>query len=198
MTPGIPNIAADRLEYGGSGNIGNSGRHISFNHPLAVSVKICYNITESSGRIMEGKSMTTEYIWPGGDLTNAFALRREVFTQEQGFAEPDSDKWDEQAFHVILWEDRQPIATGRVYFEGSHVDIAHVGRVCIKKAFRGRGLGRILLERLEYAARTEGANKAILGAQVQAVPFYEKVGYRVYGKEYMDEHCPHRWMEKKL
>ncbi|MDY4474645.1 GNAT family N-acetyltransferase [Mitsuokella sp.] len=38
----------------------------------------------------------------------------------------------------------------------------------------------------------------VLSAQIQARPFYEKLGYRASGEEYLDEYCPHIRMEKEL
>ena len=36
----------------------------------------------------------------------------------------------------------------------------------------------------------------ILHAQLQAVPFYEKLGFQAYGEIEYEEHCPHTWMKK--
>ena len=74
----------------------------------------------------------------------------------------------------------------------------HIGRVCVRKAFRGRELGRLVMEGLEKAVAGEGGEKVVLSAQVQARGFYEKLGYTAHGPEYLDEHCPHVEMEKRL
>ena len=54
------------------------------------------------------------------------------------------------------------------------------------------------MEAMEQKARQLGAKDIQLSAQVQARGFYEKLGYRAYGQEYLDEHCPHIAMEKTL
>lgn len=36
-----------------------------------------------------------------------------------------------------------------------------------------------------------------LHAQVQAKPFYEKLGFKAYGEIDCDEFCPHTWMKKR-
>lgn len=37
-----------------------------------------------------------------------------------------------------------------------------------------------------------------LHAQVQAKPFYEKLGFKAYGEIDCDEFCPHTWMKKEM
>lgn len=47
-------------------------------------------------------------------LTDAFSLRQQVFTQEQGFpADIDVDEYDESALHVVLYLNDQPAAVLR-------------------------------------------------------------------------------------
>ena len=43
-----------------------------------------------------------------------------------------------------------------------------------------------------------GLNRVFLGAQVQAVPFYEKQGYRCYGETFLDAGIPHLHMDKSI
>jgi ElaA protein len=43
-----------------------------------------------------------------------------------------------------------------------------------------------------------GRNEVVLGAQTHAIPFYESIGYRAFGPEYLDAGIPHRDMLKKL
>ena len=44
----------------------------------------------------------------------------------------------------------------------------------------------------------DGFKTCSLSAQVQAKPFYESLGYRAEGEEYLDEGCPHVMMRKVL
>ena len=139
--------------------------------------------------------MDIKIIPPGGDLAEPMRIREEVFTIEQGFAAPDSDSYDPVATHVMVYLDSVPAATGRFYADG---DTFHPGRVAVRKAFRGTGLGRVVMEALEQEARRQGAKKLRLGAQLYARPFYERCGYHATGERYMDEFCEHEYMEKEL
>ena len=128
-----------------------------------------------------------------------FALRMEVFVEEQGVpAEEELDAWDVTATHVLarLAGDGQIIGTARLldYGEGKAV----IGRVAVHKDFRGQGVGAILMRFVEGIAAAQGFRHLELGAQCYAIPFYEKLGYTAYGEIYLDCAIEHRHMSKDL
>jgi predicted GNAT family N-acyltransferase len=99
-------------------------------------------------------------------------IRREVFIQEQKFAE--SDEWDDDdalSVHALVRLNREPVGTGRLNPAGK------IGRIAVTAGLRGRGIGAMILRRLLEAARDHGIREPYLHAQLQAVPFYEKLGF---------------------
>lgn len=136
---------------------------------------------------------------PGCDPADAYAVRTAVFVDEQGFsAGLEIDALDPQAYHIVFYEDGDPVATGRFFQNADKPEEFIIGRVAVVKTMRGAGLGRVLMAALEDAAKQQGAKRAVLGAQCQAREFYEKHGYTATGDVYYDEHCPHVHMEKVL
>ncbi|MEC9071499.1 MAG: GNAT family N-acetyltransferase [Myxococcota bacterium] len=133
----------------------------------------------------------------GAERDAAYALRFRVFVDEQKVPEDEElDDIDEVAWHVVLLtDDGRAIATGRAIMRG---DIGKMQRIAVDADCRGLGLGRVVMDRLEDWARDQGATIARLEGQVQAIPFYEKLGYVPYGEVYMDCDIPHRWMDKEL
>lgn len=131
------------------------------------------------------------------DLTYPHALRREVFMVEQGVSyEEEFDDLDDQAIHLLATVDGAPAGTTRLLTEGT---TGKIGRVCVAKAFRGTGLGAKLLEAsITRLQNISGLTCLKLGAQTYALGFYEKHGFRAYGKEYDDAGIPHRWMKRDL
>ena len=140
--------------------------------------------------------MYTKVIQGTEDLSDALLVRKEVFTIEQGFADPDSDENEQKSTHVVIYDDNdQPVGTGRIFTQGDHMI---VGRIAIIKAYRGKQLGVILMSELEKIARLTSAKKMILSAQMHACPFYEKSGFIGTNETHMDEHCLHQTMYKQL
>lgn len=126
------------------------------------------------------------------DLQRCYALRHEVFTDEQGF-EDDCDAIDATAHHLLVLDDETPVANLRVFFEDDHW---HAGRICVKASYRGTGLGKFLMEECVIKLKELGrSNRLVLGAQHDKQGFYERCGFVAFGDLYLDEDYPHQMME---
>ena len=76
----------------------------------------------------------------------------------------------------------------------------HVGTLAVVESARGRGFGKELMKRAELYAVERGCTNAFLDTfSFQARPFYEKLGYRVFGT--LENHPAghqHYFMSKQL
>ncbi|MHA3982998.1 GNAT family N-acetyltransferase [Acinetobacter venetianus] len=117
---------------------------------------------------------------------DAKLIRKLVFISEQNI--PEQDEWDDQdaiSQHFVVYDQNQPIATARLLANNS------VGRVAVLKAYRGQGIGRlIMLEIIAYAQAQKRPNLQ-LSSQVHAISFYEKLGFSIQGDEYDECGIPH-------
>ena len=128
---------------------------------------------------------------------DAFFVRRKVFVEEQGVPlSLELDELDKTADHFVVYMNDSPIGAGRIRETTS--GIGKVERVCILPEYRGKHLGKLIMQTLEDHAATKGFEKVILNAQSYAVPFYEKLGYIITSPEFMDADIPHRAMEKRI
>lgn len=113
-------------------------------------------------------------------------IRTTVFVEEQGVpAEIEHDDLDEKSYHVLLVCDSSDVATGRLLDDG------HIGRVCVLENFRGMGLGVLVIKSLILEASSRGMQEVLLSSQVQALEFYEKLGFEVSSEEYFEAGIPH-------
>lgn len=128
---------------------------------------------------------------------DAKQLREEIFVQEQGFQNEFGPE-DDRSWSLVLYLDDLPIATGRIL--EIDPETYQIGRVAVKKELRGKTVGSTVLKFLATKARTLGARKIVLNAQLDKLPFYEKAGFAVSsdGLINFDEGKPHVWMEKIL
>jgi len=131
------------------------------------------------------------------NFEDAAKLRDEVFVKEQGFVD-EFDHIDDIAWHVTLYQDDQCIGVGRIFAEDTQPDEFHIGRLAIKKAYRKKGYGRIIMNELEKIAIANMAKKVVLSAQVHALDFYRSCEYQSEGDVYLDQHEPHQKMIKLL
>lgn len=127
------------------------------------------------------------------DIAACRALRRTVFIEEQGVSEADeADDLDDQAVHILALQDGAAVGSARLLAMG---DVGKVGRVCVLQKLRGTGLGAALMQAAIAQFRTMPEIRRVkLGAQLHALPFYERLGFIPYGDEYLDAGIGHRDM----
>ncbi|MDR3449102.1 MAG: GNAT family N-acetyltransferase [Alphaproteobacteria bacterium] len=131
-----------------------------------------------------------------GELDACYKIRREVFIGEQNVPEEiERDEYDAAAAHFIAYNEGRAIATARAVLKDGG-KTAKIGRVAVLKSARGTGIGRILMQAIERAPELSGVTDFILEAQTHALSFYEKLGYRSHGEEFMDAGIPHFHMRK--
>jgi predicted GNAT family N-acyltransferase len=119
--------------------------------------------------------------------SDASMIRHEVFVLEQQVPEEvELDEMDRHCVHAVVYDTAgSAIATGRLLPD------AHIGRMAVRKAARGGGIGSALLLRLMQTARQRGDTSVVLSAQIQAEPFYLRHGFVREGAEYMDAGIKH-------
>lgn len=134
-------------------------------------------------------------------LARCLAVRREVFVEEQQVPEElevdDYDRMDSAARHVLVEGSDGDAAAGRFtpYKDGA----AKMQRVAVRSLYRGQGLGRVLMNGLEEAARRAGHSRCLLDSQCHAEGFYRSLGYRTLpGEPFYDAGILHVRMEKDL
>ncbi len=71
-------------------------------------------------------------------------------------------------------------------------------QMAVPSGMQGKGIGRALMIFCENVARDMGYKRLIMHARKTALGFYEKLGYSVYGEEFMEITIPHYIMEKAL
>jgi len=122
------------------------------------------------------------------------SVRRKVFIEEQQV--PEALEWDEfdpVSIHILVTDDNDtPVATGRMKTDG------HIGRMAVLKEHRNQGVGTAILQQLINYAIQQDLKKVYLHAQVSALTFYEKQGFKVYSDEFMDAGIPHKSMQLDL
>lgn len=129
----------------------------------------------------------------GADRPLLKQVRRAVFIVEQQV--PEDEEWDADdpvSAHALALRNREPVGTGRLSPGGK------IGRLAVLSEFRGRGLGARILKELMQEALHRGLLGVYLHAQVQAMAFYEKQGFKAEGDVFHEAGIPHRKMRRAL
>ncbi|MCW4149146.1 GNAT family N-acetyltransferase [Halomonas sp. 18H] len=127
-----------------------------------------------------------------GDV--AGEIRRVVFIDEQQV--PIEEEWDgldpDCRHFLALDTEGRPLGTARLLPDG------HIGRVAVFHEARGQGVGQALMQAAIDTARRRGDARVMLAAQIQALPFYERLGFIAEGETFMEAGIAHRNMSLPL
>ncbi len=119
----------------------------------------------------------------------AFALRFEVFVEEQNVPpEIELDKEDETAIHIIAEKDGITVGCARVIIDKNE---AHIGRLAVKKTYRGMGIGSDICRFIIDYCKSLGYTHIWLNSQLQAVDFYERLGFVKEGDIFIEAGIKH-------
>ncbi len=76
--------------------------------------------------------------------------------------------------------------------------IIRLRQMAVLNDLQGKGIGRALMNFAENIARDRGYRSIRMHARLNAVGFYEKVGYKIKGEQFIEVTIPHYVMEKAL
>ena len=76
--------------------------------------------------------------------------------------------------------------------------VAKLRQMAVRNGSQGTGIGRMLMIFAETVARDKGFKKLVMHARKSAIGFYEKLGSKIQGDEFLELTIPHYVMEKDL
>jgi predicted GNAT family N-acyltransferase len=122
------------------------------------------------------------------EIDSIFSIRNRVFVVEQNVdAAEEYDEDDQKCTHFVAYCNGEACGTARWRFKDK--GIIKLERFAVLKEYRNTGVGAALvkavLQDLPYAS------KIMLHAQLHAVPFYEKMGFKSYGPQFEEAGIQH-------
>lgn len=129
------------------------------------------------------------------ELYALLQLRSEVFVVEQNCVYQDIDGKDPKAFHVLGFKNEVLIAYTRLFKPGDYFEEASIGRVVVKKEERQHSYGHELMEVSIEAIKEHFKEKVVkISAQSYLKSFYNNLGFKEEGEEYLEDGIPHTAM----
>lgn len=126
------------------------------------------------------------------ELYNILKLRNDVFIVEQKCAYDDIDGKDLESFHLIL-EDKGTVAAYlRILPKGLSFSQPSIGRVLVRKEYRGQGLAReMMLKAIQFIELKWKEKEIKICAQVYLKEFYRSLGFIEVSEPYLEDDIPH-------
>ena len=127
----------------------------------------------------------------------AFAIREEVFVQEQKVAhEEEFDQFEQESRHFVAL-DTEGNVIGASRWRRTDKGIK-LERFAVKSSARGMGVGQALVKAtLDDIMAIAGSQQYLyMHAQLSAVSLYERFGFRKKGEQFEECSIKHYLMEK--
>lgn len=122
-------------------------------------------------------------------LKEQHRIRKEVFVKEQGMdIEQERDGLDKECSHVLVFEDGEAVATGRV------IDTENgplIGRIAVLKEHRGKQYGDLVVRKLVDLCFRQGEKTVEVHAQIPVIKFYQGIGFKESGDEFIENGIKH-------
>lgn len=126
------------------------------------------------------------------ELYEILKLRAEVFVVEQDCAYNDLDDRDQMALHLFLKNDDEIIAVSRILPENVAFEDMAIGRVIVKKEYRGQGIAKKIMQKaVDYIINDLKKDKIRLSGQAYLVRFYEDLGFKKVSDVYLEDGIDH-------
>jgi predicted GNAT family N-acyltransferase len=128
------------------------------------------------------------------DLDQVFAIRREVFVEEQHCPSELEWEFEDESVHFLATLNGVPCGAARWRKTGKGYKLE---RFAVLKEFRGKGVGMALVKAV-LSDLPEDARYIYLHAQVQAVGLYSKAGFKREGNRFEEAGIQHYKMVREV
>ncbi|HKL15671.1 MAG TPA: GNAT family N-acetyltransferase [Balneolaceae bacterium] len=129
------------------------------------------------------------------NLYDVLKLRQDIFIIEQNCIYDDMDGLDAKSRHVLLL-DAGNILAGylRIVPPDIKFEEYSLGRIAVKKDYRGQGLGRKIVQKGIDTVRSSEARSIRIEAQAHLEDFYKETGFITVSGIYSVDDIPHLQM----
>ncbi len=133
----------------------------------------------------------------GNELYNILYLRSLVFVVEQNCPYLDVDQQDKDALHLMLFEQETLSAYARILPPNKTSPNPKIGRVVVHPDFRRKKLGQKLMNlSIERCSIDYPGADIKISAQGYLKQFYQNLGFKQEGEEYLEDNIPHIGMRR--
>ena len=124
-------------------------------------------------------------------------LRNEILRKPLGltFAHDELGREKEDILIGAFEEDR---ILGCCLLTKEGAKAVRLRQMAVQNSVQGKGIGATMMNYAENVARDSGYKKMVMHARKTAIGFYEKLGYKLTGDEFLEITIPHVIMEKPL
>ena len=125
-------------------------------------------------------------------------LRNEILLRPIGLPDNAWEMHDQKSFHLVALSDGEVVGCVVLYPSAKEHGSAQLMQMAIREELQGQGIGTGLVSFLFDFARKENFKEIICHARENAIAFYERLGFEVYGEPFEEVGISHRHMRFAL
>jgi len=131
------------------------------------------------------------------DYNKMIVLRKQILRQPLGlsFTEEELNKEKDEILIAAFDDDS---ILGCCVLSRIDEETIRLRQMAVLDTLQGKGIGASIMTFAENLARDKGYKFMIMHARNTAVGFYEKLGYKIKGDEFIEVNLPHHVMLKEL
>ena len=126
------------------------------------------------------------------ELYELLNLRQQVFVVEQNCPYLDADYFDQDAFHLLGYENDDLVAYLRAFSPNVKYKESSMGRIVVSEKNRNKDYGKLITRYgIDFLKGKYPKNEIIISAQHRLESFYVNLGFRSRGDVYLEDDIDH-------
>ena len=122
-------------------------------------------------------------------------LRNTVLLRPIGIPDYGWEMNDDNSFHFVALNGKDVVGCVVLFPVPSYPGDIQLMQMAVLDSFRGKNIGRKLVHECIKFARSEGFTRIVCHSRIDAVGFYEKLGFVCFGEPFEEVGVVHRNME---
>jgi N-acetylglutamate synthase-like GNAT family acetyltransferase len=132
-----------------------------------------------------------------GEYEQMLRLRNDILRKPLGLSF-DKSELEKEIEDTLIGAFEEEKMLGCCLLTTIDKDVVRLRQMAVQNNLQGKGIGATMVTYAENVARDLGYKKMIMHARKPVIGFYEKLGYKTIGDEFVEVTIAHYTMEKKL
>lgn len=125
-------------------------------------------------------------------------LRNKVLLRPLGIPDYAWEMYDEKSWLFVALDQATVIGCAILVPSEENKTSAQIIQMAVDTNYQKKGIGKQILDEVITFAKKSNIKEITCHSRQYAVPFYEKLGFRKYGKNFIEVGIPHNYMKLNL
>lgn len=125
-------------------------------------------------------------------------LRNIVLLRPIGLPDHAWEMNDDKSWHFVAMDNNSLIGCVVLFPTNKEKTTAQLMQMAIDPAHQGKGVGKMLVNYLLDFSKQQGVSEVTCHSRKNVNPFYQKLGFEIYGEAFTEVGIPHNHMKIQI